>query len=212
MPHPIRPPFPPGKGAFRVPLKPPQCKECDTAPSKSLPCVRGGVSRSADGGVVGANYVIKRPGGELYGSCTLQNQCAAARRPQISLRRVGAQFIPLQKRPRPRRRAAAKKKAPAIWQGLCLSFVVWELQLAQLGAAAAADILVVIGSQLFLGAAENAAGQVLLKNDLITVYINFNITVDVDAEGAAKLYRRTIRPRLSTFLTMPVDFMVQVPP
>jgi len=70
-----------------------------------------------------------------------------------------------------------------------LSFVVWELQLAQLGAAAAADILVVIGSQLFLGAAENAAGQVLLKNDLITVYINFNITVDVDAEGAAKLYR-----------------------
>ena len=28
-----------------------------------------------------------------------------------------------------------------------------------------------------------------LKNDLITVYINFNITVDVDAEGAAKLYR-----------------------
>ena len=124
MPHPIRPPFPPGKGAFRVPLKPPQCKECDTAPSKSLPCVRGGVSRtadggvdsrdhddgifpprggvsrSADGGVVGANYVIKRPGGELYGSCTLQNQCDAARRPQISLRRVGAQFIPLQKRPR----------------------------------------------------------------------------------------------------------------
>ena len=70
-----------------------------------------------------------------------------------------------------------------------MSFVVWELQLAQLGAAAAADILVVIGSQLFLGAAENAAGQVLLKNDLITVYINFNITVDVDAEGAAKLYR-----------------------
>ena len=106
MPHPIRPPFPPGKGAFRVPLKPPQCKECDTAPSKSLPCVRGGVrrtadggvdrrghddgifpprggvSRSADGGVVGANHVIKRPGGELYGSCTLQNQCAAARRLQ----------------------------------------------------------------------------------------------------------------------------------
>ena len=112
MPHPIRPPFPPGKGAFRVPLKPPQCKECDTAPSKSLPCVRGGVSRSADGGVVGANYVIKRPGGELYGSCTLQNQCAAARRPQISLRRVGAQFIPLQKRPRPRCRAATKKEGP----------------------------------------------------------------------------------------------------
>ena len=25
------------------------------------------------------------PGGELYGSCTLQNQCDAARRPQISL-------------------------------------------------------------------------------------------------------------------------------
>ena len=70
-----------------------------------------------------------------------------------------------------------------------LAFAAWKLQLAQLGAAAAADILVVVGGQLFLGAAENAAGQVLLKNDLITVYINFNINVDVDAEGAAQLYR-----------------------
>ena len=145
MPHPIRPPFPPGKGAFRVPLKPPQCKECDTAPSKSLPCVRGGVSRTADGGVdsrdhddgifpprggvsrsadggaVGANYVIKRPGGELYGSCTLQNQCAAARRPQISLRRVGAQFIPLQKRPRLAAGPPQKRKPPPYGRGLaCL--------------------------------------------------------------------------------------------
>ena len=145
MPHPIRPPFPPGKGAFRVPLKPPQCKECDTASSKSLPCVRGGVSRTADGGVdsrdhddgifpprggvsrsadggaVGANYVIKRPGGELYGSCTLQNQCAAARRPQISLRRVGAQFIPLQKRPRLAAGPPQKRKPPPYGRGFaCL--------------------------------------------------------------------------------------------
>ena len=55
--------------------------------------------------------------------------------------------------------------------------------------AGAADAFVLVHNYIVSVSAENAAGQVLLKNDLITVYINFNITVDVDAEGAAKLYR-----------------------
>ena len=75
----------------------------------------------------------------------------------------------------------------------------FPLQLCQLAAAAAADILIVIGRQLFLGAAENAAGEVLFKNDLIAVHIDFNITVDIDAEGAAQLDGENDAPEVVNF-------------
>ena len=56
------------------------------------------------------------------------------------------------------------------------------LQLGQLVAAAAANVLVIIDGQLFLGAAEDAAGKILLATDLVAVHINLNVTVDVDAQ------------------------------
>ena len=58
------------------------------------------------------------------------------------------------------------EKAPAVRQGPVVSFA-GGLQLGQLVAAAAANVLVIIDGQLFLGAAEDAAGKILLENDLV---------------------------------------------
>ena len=86
------------------------------------------------------------------------------------------------------------------------------LQLGQLVAAAAANVLVIIDGQLFLGAAEDAAGKILLENDLVAVHINLNVTVDVDAQGAAQLYGENDAAEVVNFSYDTGRFHGTVPP
>ena len=76
----------------------------------------------------------------------------------------------------------------------------------------AKNVLVIIDGQLFLGAAEDAAGKILLENDLVAVHINLNVTVDVDAQGAAQLYGENDAAEVVNFSYDTGRFHGTVPP